>query len=315
VKRCSVERQQRAVLLALLVASTVAAAHPHRRLEPASRALYLSKEPDRKVPEVYVAGGVVTTLRFPVPCDPSRTKLLGWESRFEPLLVGGRSVVIVPLKDLKPEDRYLLVVTLADGSEWPFTLTTGRASTDGQVNVYPLVDSLEAVRSRLKETAEENRALTEENRRWREEENSVDHALASLLTNGEVSMTPFVEADKWWVHQHRLDVEILLFVSKRKEPKRKAAVVFKVTNKDPTRPWELQEARLSAVTSKGSLPFALRAAPRSIDAGESGRIAIVMDLAKVGSLKEGEKLVLEIFRDGGYRQWYVELTPRQLRGP
>ncbi len=35
----------------------------------------------------------------------------------------GKSVLVVPLQNLEPEDRFLLLVTLADGKELPFTVT------------------------------------------------------------------------------------------------------------------------------------------------------------------------------------------------
>ncbi len=67
--------------------------------------------------------------------------MLGWEGRFEPVECVGKKVLIEPLKDLKPEDRLLLVVTLADGSELPFTVTADEARRDMQVDVYPDLDS------------------------------------------------------------------------------------------------------------------------------------------------------------------------------
>jgi hypothetical protein len=101
------------------------------------RTLYLSDDPRSRVPELFVAAGKVTTLRFETPCDPAQTKLLGGDGLFEPLLVGGRSVVIVPLRELEPEDRFLLQVTLVDGASLPFVVTAARHRVDGQVDVFP----------------------------------------------------------------------------------------------------------------------------------------------------------------------------------
>jgi uncharacterized protein (TIGR02268 family) len=267
------------------------------------------------VPELFVAGGVVSTLRFELDCDPSRTKLLGWEGRFEPLLVGGKSVVIVPLKDLAPDDRFMLLVTLMDGTSLPFTVTASRGAVDGQVNVFPDPDSSEAVRTELKEKRKENAALRDENRRQREEATSVDHALAALLLNGQIEMTPFTEGEKWVLHGDGLEVEIFIYVPKKarkKVARTKAGVVFTVTNKDPTRPWELQEAQLSMFTTREPKPFALRQTPSSIAPGKTGRIAIVTDLASINPARDGDNLVLELFRNGGRRDAWVELIPSQL---
>ncbi|WP_373691598.1 DUF2381 family protein [Hyalangium versicolor] len=77
------------------------------------RNLYLSDDPRDEAPRVNVGGCVATVLRFEQAVDPVRTKMLGWEGWFEPLLVGGKSVVLVPLQKIAPEDRFLLRVALA----------------------------------------------------------------------------------------------------------------------------------------------------------------------------------------------------------
>ncbi|HEX5750075.1 MAG TPA: DUF2381 family protein [Archangium sp.] len=307
------------VLVALLVVSaTNAAAHGHLALDSERtrpRTLYLSKDPRHEVPQVFVAGGRVSTLRFTTDCEPGQTKLLGWEGRFEPLLVGGRSVVIVPFQDLDPDDRFMLLVTLKDGTSLPFTVTARAGYVDGQVNVFPDPEAPEAVLTALKEQHEENEALRAENHRQREEGISVDHAIAALLANDKVDLTPFTEGEKWVLRREEIEVEILIFVPKktrRKVAETKAGVVFKVTNKDPSRPWALQEARLSTLTTQQSKPFALRETSPVIAPGETGRIAIVTDLATFDPARDGDKLALELFRDGGLRQAYVELIPANL---
>jgi hypothetical protein len=59
--------------------------------------------------------------------EPSGGADTPWENllgslRFEPLLVGNGTVVVVPLRDLDSEDRIVLRVTLVDGTEVLFTL-------------------------------------------------------------------------------------------------------------------------------------------------------------------------------------------------
>jgi hypothetical protein len=108
-------------ILLLALAAPRALADEH---VPVERNIYLSDHPRSETPSVYVAGRIATVLRFEQPCDPASTKLLGWEGRFEPLLVGSRSVVLVPLQDLAPEERLPLLVTLEDGTELPFLVAT-----------------------------------------------------------------------------------------------------------------------------------------------------------------------------------------------
>jgi len=71
---------------------------------------------------VYAPRGQVTVLRFEQPCDPNKTKILGWEGRFEPLACVGKKVILEPLKDLASDEGVHLLVTLADETVIPFLL-------------------------------------------------------------------------------------------------------------------------------------------------------------------------------------------------
>jgi hypothetical protein len=122
----------RSVLLAVLVASVASA----KDREPQIRNALLPWRPDRLARLVYVAGEVATVLHFEKDVDPARTKMEGWEGRFEPLAVAGKVVVLVPLYNLTPEDRLPLVVTLVDGTQVPFTVTADKATVDHQLNLF-----------------------------------------------------------------------------------------------------------------------------------------------------------------------------------
>src|SRR5512140_3887601 len=102
----------RAGLAALVLLSTSAAAQgwgPARLNRALSvRDVFYASDPQEPPSYVYVAGEVPTSLRFPSAVDPTGTKLLGWEGRFEPLLIGGKTVVIIPLKNLEASDRLLM---------------------------------------------------------------------------------------------------------------------------------------------------------------------------------------------------------------
>src|SRR5262249_18818798 len=113
--------------------------HRWRPWEPQRTSLFFMKDqPGQPVQSIHVASGVSTNLMFPTAVDPSRTKLVGGDGRFEPLMIGGRSVVIVPHRDLGPDESFSLVVTLMDETSIPLTLRAPRAhdTTDGQVDVF-----------------------------------------------------------------------------------------------------------------------------------------------------------------------------------
>jgi uncharacterized protein (TIGR02268 family) len=315
-------RMQKAVLLALLAVSTTARAHPtpiQQKYSSVHRAIFLTKKPASKVPEIYVAGGVVSTLRFETPCDPSRTKLLGWEGRFEPLRADGRSVSLVPLKDLDPEDRFLLLVTLMDGTELPFTIMASATRRDMQVDVYPDPDSPEAVRVTLEEQRKENKLLRAEIRRQSDEIRGIseaiasgDRALAVLLANGEISLTRFKELHKQMLRDEGVEVLVSTLVPTEKLAKRKVAMVFQVTNRHPEKPWRVQTARVSALVTDESMPFAFYGWPDEIAPGQTGRIALVADLSSFDPVKDGDKLAFELFWNGGDQQTYVVWEAKDL---
>jgi hypothetical protein len=299
----------RSTLLLVLVASVAMA----KEREPVSRNLYLSDSPRDEVHPVYVASEMTTVLRLPQPCDRAGTKMLGWEGRFEPVECAGKRVLVEPLKDLGREDRFLLLVTLADGKELPFTVTAQEGKFDHQVTVFLRKEAPETLRTRLEYAQAENQLLVEENERRRGEETSIDHALAALLVSDAEKMTPFRQK---FVHlfknPHDVQVRITVLASKKHE---KVAVIFDVRNNHPTKSWSLLDAQLMVEASGEKRPFAMRAnrnywAP----GGETGQIAVVLDASAFNSKTGPERLALELFRRGsGMREVLVTLEPRLLR--
>jgi len=110
--------------------------------------------------------------------------MLGWEGRFEPVECVGKKVLVEPLKDLKPEDGFLLVVTLSDGKELPFTVTARNEQFDHQVNVFPDNETKGALKSRLTYAESRERVLEEENERFRKEASSIAMPLQHSWQDG-----------------------------------------------------------------------------------------------------------------------------------
>lgn len=80
------------VLVIVFVASAALASEADEKL--VIRTLKLSEHPRTATHNLYVSGQVATVLHFDqdVDPDPAKTKLLGWEGRFERLLVGSKKV-------------------------------------------------------------------------------------------------------------------------------------------------------------------------------------------------------------------------------
>src|SRR4051812_36606109 len=173
---------------------------------------YVKGEPGQPVQTVHVAAEVATNLMFPSEVNPALTKLIGAEGRFEPLMIAGRSVVVVPLRDLAASESFSLLVTLKDETVIPLTLHAPgfRDSTDGQVDVHLDQEDPASVRHALELARGRVQALTAENARYEEEGASVAHAIATLLAGGRSELTPFVEAGRpMAIHEGEADIKIV----------------------------------------------------------------------------------------------------------
>lgn len=194
-------------------------------------------------------------------------------------------------------------MTLSDGTAIPFLLRPPRREawgrTDQQVNVFKDRASYDAMFSALNDALNRERALEAEVERFRTEELSPDHALASLLANGDLKYTPFMRRQKWMLKADGADILVEVLTSKTVP---KTAVLFTITNQDSKQPWALMGVRLSALASRERRPFALRTQRSEIAPGASGRIAVVADGSAFTSRRGPEQLVLELFRSDGMAQ-------------
>nr|WP_157758654.1 DUF2381 family protein [Cystobacter fuscus] len=293
-----------------------------RGRDPNVWSAYVRGRPDEWVRRLNVTPEAVTVLRFQQPCDREGTKILGWEGRFEPVECAGKKVLVEPLQALDPEDRFLMVVKLADGTEVPFTLMRATKKEgewpDQQVNVFIEPDTHESLQKDLEETRKREEALSEVvERRYRED--TADHALAKLLVTGDIKQTALVQREKWVLKGRSARIVARVYGGKTK-----AAVLFTVTNRDPSKPWSLAEARLRAMRPGEdqsppflfgeARPFALRADCDEIAPGETGSIAVVVDRnafhTETGLVKT---LALEIYRQDGLLDTHVVLDRRLLR--
>jgi hypothetical protein len=281
----------------------------HLPLEVRIRTFKLSAHPAQSTETIYVSGQVVTVLRFDKDVGPSKTKLLGWEGRFAPPLVGGKKVVLEPIRDLDRDEAFPLLVTLVDATEIAFIVVPpSRESwgwTDHQVNVFTDHDSYNAVLSSLYDSLKKERELSEQVQRLKNEENSVDHALATLLVNGEVKKTPFQRKRFFRSDNEDMDMKVKIFSGPGK-----AAVVIHLKNTYYGGDWKFDGAYLTRdFTNFTARPFAFRLERPAIAPGQSGKIAVVVDKSAFES-KEGElaDLVLQIFCGDGLLQVAVTLV-------
>jgi hypothetical protein len=301
------------VLLALSATAGAQVDCPRRwkEWEPQRTGIFFdADQPDQPVQTIHVSAEVATTLVFPSEVDPLGTRLVGGDGRFEPLMIAGRVVVIIPLHSLAAGESFSLVVALKGGLHIPLALRRPglRDTSDGQVDIYLNKDRAPAVRRALELSQSRVEALTAENGRHVQEEASVDHALAALLAQDRVDLTPFKLAVAKLRQDPDVDVKIVTFLPKKGADPGKGAVVFRIANKDPRTSWELDEVRLISSLTGDLKPFAMRASTQSIGPGQSGVVAVVVDMKMFGPPERSDHLVLELWRSGPARQASVELV-------
>jgi len=85
---------------------------------------------------------------------------------------------------------------MVDGTHLPFTVTADRTSVDHQVNLLWDRDYERFLRASL-DLALARARLYQEKVEQHEQEDTVDHALASLLAKGAIKLTPFRERKSW----------------------------------------------------------------------------------------------------------------------
>ncbi|KFE64038.1 hypothetical protein DB31_2451 [Hyalangium minutum] len=196
--------------------------------------------------------------------------------------------------------------------EIPFVVTSeqqprdGRRVADQQVTVIRNLESASAAQASLYESLKRERELREKVERY-EQEDSVDHALAALLAKDVTQQTPFRERRKWRLQEGDVEFVVRLFSGNGK-----AAVVFKITNREDV-PWKMQMARLYTASGWKDRPFALRTDHEAIIPGTAGYVAVVVDQSAFEEGTALKNLLLEIYRDDGYRQLFVLLDPSLIR--
>ncbi|MBL0699176.1 DUF2381 family protein [Comamonas sp. JC664] len=306
----------RTVLLFVLAVSSSAQASDERDT-PFVRPIMLSEHPADGTHSIYVKGQMVTTLRFEQWVEPGKTKMMGWEGRLEPLVVVRNKVLLEPIRDLNRDEGIPLLVTLVDGTEIPFLVRPPWRKRDGewppvldqQVDVFQDRESYAAMRAALMDALKKNDTLAEENGRYRKEENSVDHAYATLLANGHAKKTPF----RFVVAARPKDPDMEMLVEVFSGPG-KAAALITLKNIHHGDTWEFAGAYLTRdLTGYTKQPFALRMTRSAISPGQSGTIAVVAD--KSAFEKDGQlvDLALQIFRSDGNQQLVVRMDRTLIR--
>lgn len=281
-----------------------------------TRHILLRQWPTARVEEIYVAGGRSTIVHLPFALHTRGTVVgSGGEGRFE-VLKGDRKAVITPTRALAKAERFPMVVTLADGTVIPLTLTSAseHARTDVEVQISREPERPDELRVQLVSLTEKALNLEARLGQALKEQESEDYALADLFAGGHAGLAAFVQAkDRSFVDGARRKIRVDTYASSPDAPRAANQVVamFAVPNTG-TEPLEFSAAR--GLSSMGEYVFAaFRMQPRVIPPGETGQIAVVLDRA---SFEQG-KVSFDFYSKarGGQSEFSVDLTSEDFEVP
>ncbi|WNG20955.1 DUF2381 family protein [Cystobacter fuscus] len=149
-------------LTLLFTGATVAAQPQPRSRERQERRVTLPSNPDEPGPEVSVAAGIVTYLRFDAPLDRAAIEVEGRSVRFRWVEVGDTILCLEPSVDLGAEEKLVVRVRYRDGAspaKVTLVLVTHPGVVDKEVEVVRRPRTLEALEAALAESQAEVTAL------------------------------------------------------------------------------------------------------------------------------------------------------------
>lgn len=252
------------------------------------------EERDKPVSEIRVSGGVPTFLHLPSDVNPRRTAITGGQGRFEPVTVCGRFVIITPLKDLAPNERFSMNVTLGDSTRIPLSLTApaegGR--TDGHIEVHLDSKSTAALRASLEYERWRADAYLASYRKLLTKHKSQHDAWALIFASGRAEDTKFVQVKTRPFRFAEVQGQMATFINGED-----VAVVLTVLNQPDSASWSINEGNVLNPSLPVHLPFGLRAMPDVIPPGGTGTVAFVFDRSAFGP-KYDDALDIQVYRDG-----------------
>jgi uncharacterized protein (TIGR02268 family) len=224
--------------------------------------------PEAPAPEVRVAQGVTTTLRFDAPIERASVEVQGGKERFLLVDVGERSLLLEPSLEPRPGERLSVKLRYRGSAPEPatFWLVSHPTYVDGEVKVERRPRTPEAMEARLARQEEE---LTDLRARC-EANGPTALALAGLLDVEGVKARRLEGFDK--------DAQDGLRVSTGTgyRATRWALASLRVRNLSGQKPWEPGQAHLTRADGT-RLKARLRLDKARLAPGEEGVVAVETD--------------------------------------
>jgi uncharacterized protein (TIGR02268 family) len=247
--------------------------------------------PGKPAPEVHVAAGVATTLRFDAPIDRASVEVEGRDTHFHQVDPGERTLLLEPSLELQPGKSLEVTVHYRDGvfpEKATFALVSHPTQVDKEVKVTRPPLTLEALGARVAQQEVELTALRAR---------CGASALAGLVFSGQLNERGIQvkRFDELPVTQAGLTVN----GGQGYRASLWALVVLQVHNLPGQRPWKPGQARLTRPDGTLVKTLPVHMDKEQLAPGEAGLVALV---AEALSLKEGEVLRLELLEANGPRR-------------
>ena len=262
--------------------------------ERIERRVVLSGDSSEPVPEVRIAAGATTLLRFDALLQRDAIEVEGRE-RFHLLEVGERILVLEPAMNLGPGERLRLRVRYADDAapaQGVFALVSHASEVDARVDVFRKRDSVEVLRAEL---ADARAQLTAQEVELRALQARCEASgPAGLVTAGVLDADGVRGGRIRWEKTLKSDGSLDCVRGEALHSASWSVVSFVIRNKGPA-PWTGSTAKLRNISRGERVEVvAFRAQPQVIAPGETGHIII-----EVAALAErtGEKFSVELGDD------------------
>ncbi|AKQ69950.1 hypothetical protein A176_006862 [Myxococcus hansupus] len=262
--------------------------------ERIERRVVLSGDSSAQVPEVRIAAGAATLLRFDALLQRDAIEVEGRE-RFHLVEVGERILVLEPAMDLGPGERLMLRVRYADDAapaQGVFALVSHASEVDARVNVFRKRDSVEVLRAELADVRAQLTAQEVELRAL--QARCQASGPAGLVMAGSLRAEGVRGGRIKWETTLKSDGSLDCVRGEALHSASWSVVSFFVRNKGPA-PWKASTAKLRSLARGERVEVvAVRTQPQVIAPGETGRIII-----EVAAIEEraGEKFSVELGDD------------------
>ncbi len=252
--------------------------------------------------ELFVAAGTPCTLTFPIDVKGEQVFLVDPNNAFFPIQALGRTVIVVPKKDIPPGQKVSVTVTLSDGTLLPpFILSSSATEVDLTVEVRV---SLKAKATSDSTTGLKTQVSELQSRLDECQQSAADSGagkVAALILKQDMSKPgaflverhPSRNLDK----QSRLLVETLVVYRLFGL----SYLVLTVENRDPTKAWVLDRPEIVVAGANGSTDARVTSVASDLVSIPSGEVSKYVIAFTTPTQETGQTFRVKLLEKDGAR--------------